>query len=131
MAYSIETRFPWLNNDLVNFCFSLPNNFLIKNGIGKYIFRDTINKKLMWLPKRAAQTPQTKWIKSFILSKLLEDLKRDDDFFDLRIFEKKNLFKELNNWLDSPAQNSVFPWYFLMTYFSLYNILWKLPLFLY
>lgn len=117
MAYSIETRFPWLNNDLVNFCFSLPNNFLIKNGIGKYIFRDTINKKLMWLPKRAAQTPQTKWIKSFILSKLLEDLKRDDDFFDLRIFEKKNLFKELNNWLDSPAQNSVFPWYFLMTYF--------------
>ncbi len=27
MAYSIESRFPWLNNELVNFCFGLPKSF--------------------------------------------------------------------------------------------------------
>ena len=31
MMYSIESRFPWLNNKLVNFCFNLPNNFIISN----------------------------------------------------------------------------------------------------
>jgi len=117
MSCSIETRFPWLNNDLVNFCFSLPNNFLINKNIGKYILRDTINEKLMWLPKRPAQTPQTKWMREFILKKIFQKLKNDDIFFDLNFFDKKNLIKELNLWLNSKIENSVFPWYFLTSYF--------------
>ena len=117
MSCSIETRFPWLNNDLVNFCFSLPNNFLINKNIGKYILRDTINEKLMWLPKRPAQTPQTKWMREFILKEIFQKLKNDDIFFDLNIFDKKNLIKELNLWLNSKIENSVFPWYFLTSYF--------------
>ncbi len=116
MAYSIESRFPWLNNELVNFCFSLPNNYLVKNSIGKFILRDAIKEKLMQLPKRAAQSPQTKWMKEFILPNLINDLNNDTSFFDTGIFDKSNLLKELNNWFESNSDNSVFPWYFLMTY---------------
>ena len=77
MTYSIESRFPWLNNELVDFCFGLPNNFLLKNTICKFILRDTIKEKLMQLPKRAAQSPQTKWMKEFILQNLIRNLNND------------------------------------------------------
>mgnify|MGYP001217917545 CR=1 FL=1 len=116
MAYSVESRFPWLNNELVNFCFGLPNNFLIKKNVGKFILRDSIKEKLMQLPKRGAQSPQTKWMKEFIISKLIKDLNSDSTFFDVNIFDKNNLLKELNIWLRSNSNNSVFPWYFLMSY---------------
>lgn len=116
MAYSIESRFPWLNNELVNFCFGLPNHFLVKNNIGKFILRDSIKEKLMQLPKRAAQSPQTKWMKEFILLDLIKDLKNDNSFFETGIFDKNNLLNELNIWLKSNSNNSVFPWYFLMSY---------------
>ena len=43
MKYSIENRSPYLDTNLVNFMFSIPNNYLIKNGFGKYILRETFN----------------------------------------------------------------------------------------
>lgn len=70
----------------------------------------------MQLPKRAAQSPQTKWMKEFILLDLIKDLKNDNSFFETGIFDKNNLLNELNIWLKSNSNNSVFPWYFLMSY---------------
>jgi len=116
MNYSIECRFPWLNNELVNFCFNLPNNFLVNKNLGKYIMRDTMNKRLFWLPKRPHQAPQTKWVEEFVFDDLFKDLKSDDEFFDLNIFEKKNLMSELALWKNGSKDNSVFPWYLLMSY---------------
>ena len=116
MNHSIETRFPWLNNKLVDFCFSLPNDFLVRNNIGKYILRHSINKKFFWMPKRPNQTPQTKWMREFVIDKLIKMLKKDDRFFDLGIFEKKILISELDDWKKSNLNNSVFVWYFLMSY---------------
>ena len=43
-------------------------------------------------------------------------LKKDDRFFDLGIFEKKILISELDDWKKSNLNNSVFVWYFLMSY---------------
>ena len=60
--------------------------------------------------------PQTKWMKEFIVSNLINDLNNDNTFFDIDIFDKNNLLNELNIWLKSNSNNSVFPWYFLMTY---------------
>ena len=116
MNHSIETRFPWLNNKLVDFCFSLPNDFLVRKNVGKYILRHSINKKFFWMPKRPNQTPQTKWMREFVIDKLIKILKKDDEFFDLGIFEKKILIGELSNWKKSNLNNSVFVWYFLMSY---------------
>ena len=116
MNHSIETRFPWLNNKLVDFCFSLPNNFLVNKNIGKYVLRHSINKPLFWMPKRPNQTPQTKWMREFVIDKVIKTLKKDDQFFDLGIFEKKFLIKELISWKNSNINNSVFAWYFLMSY---------------
>lgn len=116
MMYSIESRFPWLNNELVNFCYTLPNHFLVNNYFGKFIMRDTTSTKFFWSSKRPHQGPQTKWIKEFILNDLIKDLKSDKEFFDLGIFEKNNLIKELLAWKIKTNDNSIFPWYLLMSY---------------
>ena len=116
MSQSIETRYPFLNNELVNFCLSLPNNFLVKKKYGKYIFRDLSNDKIFWENKRPSQTPQTKWFRKFILDDLINKLKKDDIFFDLSLFNKKELLNNLSIWKNSDLNNSAFPWYFLMTY---------------
>jgi asparagine synthase (glutamine-hydrolysing) len=46
MKNSIETRFPFLDYRLVDFCNGLPINFLIKDNIGKYILRETMKPYL-------------------------------------------------------------------------------------
>ena len=116
MSQSIEVRFPFLNNDLLNFCYSLPNEFLINNNFGKYILRDLSNNKIFFEAKRPNQTPQTSWLRKFIIPRLLDNLKKDNEFFDIGVFDKKNLINELNFWVNNNVNNSVFPWYFLMSY---------------
>ncbi len=116
MSQSIEVRYPFLNNELVNFCFSLPNNFLIKNNFGKYIMRDLSKKPIFWQAKRPSQTPQTKWMREFILEDLIKDIEKNEIFFDNSVFNKEHLIKELKMWKSKNVKNSAFPWYFLMIY---------------
>jgi len=116
MSQSVEVRFPFLNNKLVKFCYSLPEEFLINKGLGKYILRDISKNKIFWKAKRPNQTPQTLWLRQYILPSLIKSLKHDKEFFDTEMFDKKILIKELNYWINSNINNSVFPWYFLMTY---------------
>jgi asparagine synthase (glutamine-hydrolysing) len=40
MAFSIETRSPFLDYRLAEFAFSLPNRYKIRNGLGKWIIRE-------------------------------------------------------------------------------------------
>lgn len=42
MAHSIESRLPFMDYRLVEFVFSLPPEFKIKNGVGKYIHREAM-----------------------------------------------------------------------------------------
>ena len=43
MQYSVENRSPFLDTNLFNFMFSIPNEFLIKNGFAKYILRESLS----------------------------------------------------------------------------------------
>ena len=42
MHYSIENRCPFLSHELYEFTQSLPDNYLIRNGFGKSILRDSM-----------------------------------------------------------------------------------------
>ncbi|OUU45965.1 MAG: hypothetical protein CBC16_00725, partial [Verrucomicrobia bacterium TMED56] len=44
MHFSIENRNPFLSKDIFNFSNSLPDHYLIKDGFGKRILRDALNK---------------------------------------------------------------------------------------
>ena len=42
MLYSIENRSPYLDSKLFEFAYSIPNEYLIQNGYGKYILREAM-----------------------------------------------------------------------------------------
>ena len=46
MRYSIENRSPYLDVNLFEFAYSIPNEHLIKNGYGKYVLREAVQGNL-------------------------------------------------------------------------------------
>lgn len=65
MTSTVELREPFLDYELVEFAFSLPENLKINNGQGKYLLRRILsgyNKNIALAPKRALQTPQREWL---------------------------------------------------------------------
>ena len=86
MAHGTEVRLPFLNFELVNFIFSLPSSFKIKNGFTKYILRKTMTGKLpdkiTWnTEKTGFEPPQKKWM-------------QDKKFQDFIHASKEKLVKE-------------------------------------
>jgi asparagine synthase (glutamine-hydrolysing) len=114
MAFSTELREPFLDYRLVEFAFSLPLDFKIKNGQTKYMLReiasDYLADDLVFAPKRALQTPQREW--------LANDLKEwvRDCFTELKKnkyskwFNETALEKELEHYLDGNIQSSFHIW---------------------
>jgi asparagine synthase (glutamine-hydrolysing) len=78
MAFSREVRLPFLNHKLIEFIFSLPDDFLLKDGWTKYIHRKSFDKilpnKICWRKDKIGyEPPQQRWlndenIKEIILS---------------------------------------------------------------
>jgi len=66
MAFSTELREPFLDYRLVEYAFSLADEFKIKNGTHKYLLRelvkDLVPKDISYAPKRPLQTPQREWL---------------------------------------------------------------------
>ena len=67
MAHGTEVRLPFLNFELVNFIFSLPSSFKIKDGFTKYILRKAMTgklpEKILWnTEKTGFEPPQKKWM---------------------------------------------------------------------
>lgn len=68
MAFSVESRVPYLDYWLVEFCLALPDNWKINNGVNKFILRKSMENKL---PKEilarkdkcAFEVPEICWIK--------------------------------------------------------------------
>ena len=86
MAHGTEVRLPFLNVELVNFIFSLPSSFKIKNGFTKYILRKTMTgklpEKILWnTEKTGFEPPQKQWM-------------HDKKFQDFIHVSKEKLVKE-------------------------------------
>jgi asparagine synthase (glutamine-hydrolysing) len=81
MAHSVESRAPFLDVNLVEFIVSNPSEYKIKNGISKFILRESLQKLL---PKNIYErigkigfaTPEEEWLtsdsKHFFLSLLVD-----------------------------------------------------------
>jgi asparagine synthase (glutamine-hydrolysing) len=68
MAFSIESRHPFLDYRLVDFCFSLPDHYKINNGWQKHLIRQAMHEMPSEIrfrkDKKGFTTPQEKWINS-------------------------------------------------------------------
>jgi len=67
MAVSLETRIPFLNEDVINFAWSLPDDMKIYKGQGKYILRKLLEqylpKNLFERPKQGFALPIEDWLR--------------------------------------------------------------------
>jgi asparagine synthase (glutamine-hydrolysing) len=78
MAFSREVRLPFLSHHLVEFVFSLPNEFKIHNGWTKYILRksveNSIPRDIAWRKDKLGYTPpEDKWMKDKYVNELIRD----------------------------------------------------------
>lgn len=98
MANSVEVRLPFLSHELVEFVFSLPSSFKIKNGFTKWILRKSIEKKLpqhiIWAKgKIGYEPPQETWMKSKPIQEMISDARKK--LVDHRVLNKAILQKPI------------------------------------
>ena len=111
MLYGTELREPFLDYELVEYVFSRPELFKIKDGIQKWMLRKIANqflqKDIVLAPKRPLQTPQREWIsenlKDWVVAEV-EQLKENN------WFDKATLQSELENFYKGVNQSSFHIW---------------------
>ena len=67
MAHSIESRPPFLDHELVEFCLSVPNEFILRKGWTKYIarkaFENDLPSEIVWRrDKMGFPAPEERWV---------------------------------------------------------------------
>lgn len=114
MAHSREVRLPFLNHELVQFIFSLPSSFKIRNGWTKWILRVTMDKHLpneiVWRKDKVGfEPPQLQWMQQPQLQDYVHESKRK--LADEGILKKEVLNKPIHPQSSHEAGN--FDWRYL------------------
>ncbi|MCK0180174.1 asparagine synthase (glutamine-hydrolyzing) [Flavobacteriaceae bacterium S0862] len=114
MAYSTELRVPFLDYRLVEFGFSLSNEFKIKNNQGKQILRDIIadyvDSNVSYTPKRALQTPQREWLGNDLKDFVQNHINKIKSSAYKPWFNEKEIDLEWNKYLAGDNQSSFHIW---------------------
>lgn len=81
MAHGREVRLPFLHHQLVEFVFSLPPSFKIRNGFTKWILREAVKgqlpEEIVWRKdKTGFETPQKEWMQLPAVQELAQEGKR-------------------------------------------------------
>jgi asparagine synthase (glutamine-hydrolysing) len=90
MAHGREVRLPFLDHELVQFLFSLPSHFKIKDAWLKWILRSSMHNRLpeqiLWRSDKIGfEPPQLMW---------MQDKKMTEKIFESRrILVKENILK--------------------------------------
>lgn len=97
MAHGMEVRLPFLNHELVEFVFSLPSHFKIREGWTKWILRrsmeDILPAAIVWRrDKTGYETPQRLWMQDPALQEYIHEARRKlvkADILTPRVLQKK------------------------------------------
>lgn len=90
MANSLEVRNPFLDYELVNYCFSLPSEFKINRSMRKRVlqdaFKDMLPPELYNRPKKGFEVPMLKWLRREMKSMI------QDDLLSEKLITQQNIF---------------------------------------
>jgi asparagine synthase (glutamine-hydrolysing) len=97
MANSVEVRLPFLSHRLVEFVFSLPDNFFINDGWTKFLLRYSMNgiipNEIQWRKDKIGyEPPQSNWMTNKFIIDLVKS--SQSKLIDNKIL--KNINHELN-----------------------------------
>ena len=117
MAFSLESRLPFLDYRLVEWSFSLANEYKVRNGVGKMVVRDSVSNLIPQSvygrkDKMGFVTPQTLWqrneMKDLVTSQLTE--KELGDRFPFVI--AKEAMKATQSYFAGASSDFTVPWRF-------------------
>jgi asparagine synthase (glutamine-hydrolysing) len=114
MAHGCELRLPFLSHELVEFIFSLPANFKIRDGWTKWLLRKSMDKKLpaevTWRKDKVGyEPPQKQWMENKDLQDLIHEAKKK--MVNRNILKKNVLDIPVNPLPSHAAEN--FDWRYL------------------
>jgi asparagine synthase (glutamine-hydrolysing) len=100
MSFSLETRFPFLDHNLVEKTLSLDSDSYIKNGYTKAIMRNALKgivpeKIRLRKDKIGFSTPENEWFSDIKLFNLLTDIVHSSSFENRGYFNVKNCQSQL------------------------------------
>lgn len=111
MMYGTELREPFLDYELVEYVFSRPQEFKIKEGVQKWLLRKIaeqfLHKNLVIAPKRPLQTPQREWLSHDLKDWVFAEVQKLEQH---SWFNKKELNNELDNFFKGDNQSSFHIW---------------------
>src|SRR5690606_653214 len=91
MANSLEVRVPFLDHNVVDFAFSLPDDFKVYKGFKKRVvkdaFRELLPEELYSRPKHGFEVPLLKWFRGDLRSLIEDDLLNDAFIEQQGVFE--------------------------------------------
>jgi asparagine synthase (glutamine-hydrolysing) len=124
MAFSIESRVPFLDHRLVDFIRTIPNDQKIHKGWSKYVLRQLLDTKLddkvVWRKdKKGFVTPQQEW-KNELMNSLTSELK-DSDMPSL--MNREYVLQLCDKDLSNPSHLSEF-WrvYSVVKWYNIFNL---------
>lgn len=117
MASSIESRSPMLDYRLAEFCFSLPQNYKIRDGIGKWILRESMKdilpeKVRMRKDKSGFIAPADRWFRTTNKEQIRE-LINSSSIQELGIFNIGRLNSLFDEHLADLKNHQMFLWQFI------------------
>ena len=112
MAHSREVRLPFLSHELVEFVFSLPSEFKIRNGVTKYIMRQAFSDLipegiLNRRDKIGYEPPQANWLKAPSVTEAISNSHQ-------RLQSERILDPRFEFDGEAASENSVVAWKLLM-----------------
>lgn len=97
MANSLEVRVPFLDHEVVEYVFSLPDEDKINKDIRKKILQDTFKgilpTELYNRPKKGFEVPLLKWFRKEMKGKIVDDLLADHFIEQQGVFNVKAIRK--------------------------------------
>ncbi len=97
MANALEVRVPFLDHEVVEFAFQLPNDSKINGAIRKRIvqdtFKDILPEELYNRPKKGFEVPLLKWFRNEMQHTIKNDLLSDSFIEEQGIFDVNEIKK--------------------------------------
>ena len=118
MAFSIESRVPFLDHELVEFIFQLPIDQKIKMGWNRYVYRQAMKGKMPEAnrtrrSKIGFTNPETAWTRE--RAPLIRDVFSSSTLSSRGIFDSGRLLEEFDAWLGGKPGDGLAFWRVLVT----------------
>lgn len=124
MHFSLETRFPFLDHNLVEK--TLASGITIKNGWTKYLLRESMKEILhekirLRVDKMGFETPEKKWFQTPEMKSFVKKVLSTDKFKGRNYFDNTKVDKVLNEYFNQNIYNpDIWKWLSLEIWFNLY-----------